>query len=163
YKRLVYDMQIAQSVSAGQSSQALSSYFLVQATPRPGHTVEELQKVIDEEIAKLQNEPPSEHELDRSLNQIEASFYNRMERVGGERRAVGTASSRSRASTAAGPAAGASPAGHPEAAALERPARLDGRAPRGAGGADQPPRLQRHCGRPCGEVRDCQPRNGDAR
>ena len=59
YKRLVYDMQIAQSVSAGQNSQALSSFFLIEATPRPGHTVEELQKVIDEEIAKLQNEPPS--------------------------------------------------------------------------------------------------------
>jgi zinc protease len=83
YKRLVYDMQIAQSVSAGQNSQALSSYFIVQATPRPGHTVDELRKVIDEEIAKLQNEPPSAHELERSLNQIEASFYNRMERVGG--------------------------------------------------------------------------------
>src|SRR5436190_1335640 len=79
YKRLVYDMQIAQNVHAAQNSQALSSYFLVTATPRPGHTVEELQKVIDEEIAKLQSEPPSEHELDRALNQIEASFYNRME------------------------------------------------------------------------------------
>ena len=83
YKRLVYDMQIAQSVSAGQNSQALSSYFIVQATPRPGHTVEELRKVIDEEIMKLQGEPPSVHELERSVNQIEASFYNRMERVGG--------------------------------------------------------------------------------
>ena len=38
YKRLVYDLQIAQSVAAGQNSQALSSYFIVQATPRPGHT-----------------------------------------------------------------------------------------------------------------------------
>jgi zinc protease len=83
YKRLVYDMQIAQSVVAGQNSQTLSSYFIVQATPRPGHTVEELQKVIDEEIAKLQNEPPSQHELERSVNQTEASFYNRMERVRG--------------------------------------------------------------------------------
>src|SRR5436190_4657215 len=83
YKRLVYDMQIAQSVTAGQNSQTLSSYFVVQATPRPGHTVDELRKVIEEEIAKLQNEPPSTHELERSLNQIEASFYNRMERVGG--------------------------------------------------------------------------------
>jgi zinc protease len=83
YKRLVYDMQIAQSVVAGQNSLALTSYFIVQATPRPGHTVEEVQKVIDEEISRLQNEPPSQHELDRSLNQIEASFYNRMERVGG--------------------------------------------------------------------------------
>jgi zinc protease len=83
YKRLVYDMQIAQSVSASQNSQALSSFFLVEATPRPGHTVDELEKVIDEEIASLQKEPPSAHELERSFNQIEASFYNRMERVGG--------------------------------------------------------------------------------
>jgi zinc protease len=83
YKRLVYDMQIAQSVFASQSSRALSSNFVIVATPRPGHTVDELQKVIDEEIAKLQSEPPSQHELDRSINQWEASFYNRMESVGG--------------------------------------------------------------------------------
>src|SRR3954447_8285509 len=83
YKRLVYDMQIAQSVEASQSSQALSSYFLIEATPQPGHTVEELQKVIDEEIARLQREPPTDHEVQRAINQIEASFFNRMERVGG--------------------------------------------------------------------------------
>ena len=41
------------------------------------------QTVIDEEIAKLQHEPPSAHEVERSVNQIEASFYNRMERLGG--------------------------------------------------------------------------------
>ena len=52
YKRLVYDMQIAQDVSAFQASQALASSFQIVATPRPGHTVEELQKVIDEEIAE---------------------------------------------------------------------------------------------------------------
>ena len=83
YKRLVYDLQIAQSVSASQSSQALSSYFLIEATPRPGHTIDELQKVIDEELVKLQSELPSEREVQRALNKIEASFYNRMERVGG--------------------------------------------------------------------------------
>ena len=83
YKRLVYDMQIAQDVSAFQASAALSSSFMIIATARPGHTAEELQKVIDEEIVKLQTEPPTAHELERSLNQIEASFYNRLERVGG--------------------------------------------------------------------------------
>jgi zinc protease len=83
YKRLVYDMQIAQDVSAFQASQALSSSFQIIATPRPGHTVAELQKVIDEEIQKLQREAPSAHELERSVNQIESSFYNRMERTGG--------------------------------------------------------------------------------
>jgi zinc protease len=83
FKRLVYDMQIAQDVSAFQASQSLSSSFQIVATPRPGHTVAELQKVIDEEIQKLQREAPTARELERSVNQVEASFYNRMERVGG--------------------------------------------------------------------------------
>ena len=83
YKRLVYDMQIAQEVSAFQVSQSLSSYFQVEATPRPGHTVEELLKVIDEEIVRLQREPPTEREVQRVVNQTEASYFNRMERVGG--------------------------------------------------------------------------------
>jgi zinc protease len=83
YKRLVYDMQIAQDVSAFQASASLSSSFQIIATPRPGHTVAELQKVIDEEIQKLQREAPTARELERSVNQVEASFYDRMEKVGG--------------------------------------------------------------------------------
>jgi zinc protease len=83
YKRLVYDMQIAQDVSANQSSASLASTFEIVATPRPGHTTAELQKVIDEELQKLQAEEPQQRETERALNQIEASFYNRMERVGG--------------------------------------------------------------------------------
>jgi zinc protease len=83
YKRLVYEMQIAQDVNAGQASARLSSSFQIIATARPGHTVAELQKVIDEEIEKLQKTGPTDHELQRSVNQIEASFYKRMERVGG--------------------------------------------------------------------------------
>lgn len=83
YKRLVYDMQIAQDVQAFQASQQLSSYFVIQATARPGHTVDELVKVIDEEIAKLQATTPDAHETQRSINTIEASFFKRMEQVGG--------------------------------------------------------------------------------
>ena len=52
YKRLVYDMQIAQNCRRIQNSQGLSSYFLIRATPQPGHTPEELKKVIDEEIVQ---------------------------------------------------------------------------------------------------------------
>ena len=83
YKRLVYDLQIAQSVQAFQNSSAQASSFQVIVSPRPGHTVEEVQKVVDEELAKLQSAPPADRELQRSINQIEASFYSRMERTGG--------------------------------------------------------------------------------
>jgi zinc protease len=83
YKRLIYDTQMAQDVEATQQSGPLGSSFVIETTIRPGHTVAEVQKAIDEELAKLRQAPPSEREVQRALNQIEASFYRRMQRVGG--------------------------------------------------------------------------------
>ena len=83
YKRLVYDLQIAQDVSASQNSGALGSMFLVTATAREGHTLSEIEKVIGEELAKLENEPPATREVERAVNQIESAFYSALERVGG--------------------------------------------------------------------------------
>ncbi len=82
YRRLVYEMQIAQDVTAAQQSQSLGSTFLVVATARPGQSLEKIQAVIDEEIEKLKQTPPDDREMTRALNQIEASFYRRMERTG---------------------------------------------------------------------------------
>ena len=82
YKRLVYDMQIAQDVSAFQQSGALGSTFMIVATARDGHTTDELQKVIDEELDRLRREGPTAREVQRAINQMEASFYERMERIG---------------------------------------------------------------------------------
>ena len=83
YKRLVYDTQMAQEVTAYQGSGGLGSSFQIIATARPGHTVAEMQKAIDEEIERLKRQPPDAREVQRAVNQIEASFYRRMERVGG--------------------------------------------------------------------------------
>jgi zinc protease len=81
YKRLVYDTQMAQDVDAVQQSAALGSAFLIVATARPNRTVEEMQTAIDEEMERLRREPPDAREVQRAVNQIEASFYRRMERV----------------------------------------------------------------------------------
>jgi zinc protease len=83
YKRLVYEMQIAQDVQAAQQSQAFDSNFLIIATARPGQSLDKIQSVIDEELDKLRTTPPDQHEMTRALNQIEANFYRSMERVGG--------------------------------------------------------------------------------
>ncbi len=83
YRRLVYDLQIAQDVTAAQQSQALGSVFYVIATARPGETLERIREVIDEEIEKLKAEPPDAREMTRALNQTEASFFRRIERTGG--------------------------------------------------------------------------------
>jgi zinc protease len=83
YRRLVYDLQIAQDVTAYQQSQQLTSSFNIVATARTGHTLAELERVIQEELARLKAEPPTARELERVVNQFEASFLDRLERVGG--------------------------------------------------------------------------------
>ena len=90
YKRLVYDLQIAQDVAAYQASAALDSEFQVVVTARPGDAkttlaalIDRIRTIVDEEITKLQHAPPTAREFQRAINQIEASFYNRMENVGG--------------------------------------------------------------------------------
>jgi len=83
YKRLVYDLQIAQDVSAYQSSSALSSTYMIIATARTGKTLGEIEHVIQEELDRITKEPPTRREVDRAANQFAASFLNRLESVGG--------------------------------------------------------------------------------
>ena len=83
YRRLVYELQIAQDVEAYQGSQALVSTFMIVATARAGHTLTEIETVINEEIGKLKAVAPGARELGRAVNRFEASFLDRLEMVGG--------------------------------------------------------------------------------
>jgi zinc protease len=88
YKRLVYDLQIAQSVSAFQASSRLGSLFYIMITARPSNdpadkVLERIKTVTDEELGKLQSQSPTDREMQRVLNQTEASFFSRMESIGG--------------------------------------------------------------------------------
>jgi zinc protease len=81
YKRLVYDLQIAQDVSAFQSSAELSSEFCIISTARSGHNLREIELVIQEELDRLQREGPTERELQRAVNQYEAGFLSQLENI----------------------------------------------------------------------------------
>lgn len=89
YRRLVYDLQIAQDVTAAQYSSKEGSIFLVEATARPSDTPDDevlarLRDIIDEEIDGLRTEPPGEAELTRVRNGIRASFFSAIETVAGK-------------------------------------------------------------------------------
>ena len=79
YKKLVYDLKIAQAVSATQDSSMLASTFEITASPMPGHTLAELEAAIGEEIAKLQAAPVDVVELERAKNQIESGTVRSLE------------------------------------------------------------------------------------
>ena len=82
YKRLVYDLQIAQDVQAFQASSEQGSNFQIRITARPGHALTELEQVAQEELDRLKREPPTARELGRAVNQYEAGFLDQLEQVG---------------------------------------------------------------------------------
>ncbi len=79
YQKLVYELQLAQDVSALQRSAALGSVFLIEVLPKPGQSLEELRLLIDRELELLGTEAPSQRELDRALNSLESGFLSAME------------------------------------------------------------------------------------
>jgi len=83
YKKLVYEKQIALDVSASQQSLILGSLFEIVVTARPGHTAEEMQKAVDEELAAFRKSGPSAVELERARNGIETEMIQGLERLGG--------------------------------------------------------------------------------
>jgi zinc protease len=82
YKRLVYELQIAQDVNSNQQSQKLTSKFQIVATARSGHTLAEIEKVIQDEINKIKSEAPTKREMERTTNQIESSYIDQLENIG---------------------------------------------------------------------------------
>jgi len=85
YKRLVYDLQLVQNISAFQSSAALGSQFMIVATARPSddppdQVLGRITAIIDEELEKLKAAPPDAREVQRALNGIESSFLSQMQR-----------------------------------------------------------------------------------
>lgn len=81
YKKLVYELQIAQDVSALQNGNGLGGTFLMIATARPGVTLDKLREVIDAEIASLRTSPPTERELQRVVNQYATGAVSALQSV----------------------------------------------------------------------------------
>ncbi len=78
YKRLVYDMQVAQDVVAYQFSGHLDGYFQVWVTPRPGQSPSRIARLLNEEIDRIAANGPTQREMDRARNSIRANFLDRM-------------------------------------------------------------------------------------
>jgi zinc protease len=83
YKKLVYEKQIAQDVSANQQSLILGSVFEIQVTAKAGVKPEDLEKAIDAELDAFRKNGPSAAELARARNVIESRIIAGLETLGG--------------------------------------------------------------------------------
>ena len=89
YKRLVYDMQVAQNVFVSQQSSKLAGRFQIDITPKPDQSLAAIDKVLKEELNKVMNEPISDRELKRVQNSFRSSFLNRLSSVLGKAGTLG--------------------------------------------------------------------------
>ncbi len=83
YKRLVYDEQIATNVAAYIDSREIGSQFVIEATARPGDDLTQVEKAVDEELARLLKQGPTAAEIQRVKTEYGAGFIRGSERIGG--------------------------------------------------------------------------------
>ncbi len=83
YERLVYEDRIAQDVGVHQSSLALGSIFAIEATCKPGIDPSQVENAIWKELDRLQQEGPTQEELERARNTIESAIIRGLESLGG--------------------------------------------------------------------------------
>ena len=78
-KALVYDQQAAASVAAGQDTNESVGQFIVMITPRPGHTLTDLETTADTIIERLKSEGPTDEEVRRATAGAELDFVRGLE------------------------------------------------------------------------------------
>jgi zinc protease len=78
-KALVYDSQAAAGVSAYQDSNEDVGNFIVVITPRPGHTLTELEAAADQVIEKIKADGPTAQEVQKATSYEELSLVRGLE------------------------------------------------------------------------------------
>jgi zinc protease len=84
YKKLVYELQIAQDVSASQDGSRLDGKFQIDVTPKPGQKVADIDRIVQAEIANVISSGVTPRELQRAQNVYKASFLNRLASILGK-------------------------------------------------------------------------------
>jgi zinc protease len=82
-KALLYDRQLASGISAFQSGQPLSGFFVLFATARPGADLGQIEQIIGDELNRLAKEGPTADELNRAKTKWEFGFVSGLEAIGG--------------------------------------------------------------------------------
>jgi zinc protease len=84
YKKLVYELQVAQNVGAFQDGGRLDGKFQIDVTPKPGQKVADIDRLVQTEITNVISNGVTPRELKRAQNSYKATFLNRLASVLGK-------------------------------------------------------------------------------
>jgi len=83
YKRLVYQEQLASDISMQAYSFEISGLAILQVSVKASESIDEVERIVREELAQLVGEGPTRAELQRVQSVARASFIRGLEKVGG--------------------------------------------------------------------------------
>jgi zinc protease len=83
YQALVYQNQLAVNVGVGVEEHQLASMFSIDVTLKPEATLEQVNSILDRELAKFLAEGPTAEELERVKTGINAGVVRGLEQIGG--------------------------------------------------------------------------------
>ena len=84
YRRLVRDEQLALDIGGGARETIDPLLFSIYVKPRPGADLDRIDRVIEEELAKVRTDGLTAQELDKALNIVRSDFYRGLQTIGGK-------------------------------------------------------------------------------
>lgn len=91
YRRLVRDEELAIDVGGGINETIDPQLFQIFVKPRPGADLERIDKVVEEELAKVREDGITARELEKALNIVRNDFYRGLQTVAGKANQLGQA------------------------------------------------------------------------
>jgi zinc protease len=91
YERLVTETELASSVGGMAVAWRYPALYELGITMRPGRALAEAEAIMEEELARMRDEGPSERELEKAKNGLEASFLREVASTGSRARGLGDA------------------------------------------------------------------------
>jgi zinc protease len=74
YKKIVFEKELAQDISAFHYSGKISGHFIIIATAKKGKSIDEIKSDILNELEAIKNAGPSDRELTKTKNRIRSGF-----------------------------------------------------------------------------------------
>ena len=82
-RRLVYDQELATTVTAYVSASELASMLVIEATVKGGIEASRVEDVIERTVAEFRQQGPTDAELQRARTRVLSAFLRGTERLGG--------------------------------------------------------------------------------
>ena len=80
-RKLLYELEIVQDVNSMQFSGKYGGHFMIVATAKPGKSLDDIKKIIFDEIDFISNATINERELTRSKNVITSNFIYSLQNI----------------------------------------------------------------------------------